>query len=211
MQILVTRFHLLLLAVTLALTGVGFFRVPADFVFAAHWTGNAVDWLWPRNALIAAPVVQLVLLAVFLALGRLVTKNHYAKVQHILDPALTLAMIVVAAIQLGLLLTGIGSDLDFIRVTGFGLGAALVLVGVVLFEAERHTYAGLRMPWPVRSDSAWRIVHRIAGLAFGLAGMGLLLLAWFDTGFGILVTGFAVAGLAPPALAGLATLLTRSR
>ena len=37
-------------------------------------------------------------------------------------------MIVAAACQLGLLLAGIGSDLDFIRLTGFGLGAALVLL-----------------------------------------------------------------------------------
>ncbi|SEQ57109.1 Uncharacterized membrane protein [Devosia sp. YR412] len=210
-RLLVTRFHLLLLTVTLALTGVGFFRIPENFAFPAHWSGSAADWLWPRHALLVAPLVQLALMTAFFLLGRLLTKNHYAKTQHIFDPALTLIMTVVAASQLGLLLTGIGSDLDFIRVTGFGLGAALFLLGVVLFEAERHTYAGLRMPWPIRTDGAWRLVHRVAGLSFGLAAIGLVALAWLDAGAGALVMGFAAALLLPPTLAGLATLALRSR
>lgn len=212
MQILITRFHLLLLTVTIAITGVAFFRIPADFAYAAHWSGSTVDWLWPRDAaLVVSPIVQVALLIAFFFLGRALSKNQYAKSQHILDPSLTLLMIVVGATQLGLLLTGIGSDLDFVRVTGFALGVALLLLGVVLFEAERHTYAGLRMPWPVVTDHAWRIVHRLAGLAFGLAGLGLLALAWQDAGLGLLVLAFVAAVVVPAGVAGLATLVTRHR
>jgi uncharacterized membrane protein len=212
MQILVTRFHLLLLTVTLAISGVGFFRIPADFAYQAHWTGNAVDWLWPRDlALPVAPILQVVLLVAFFALGRLLTRNQYAKSQHILDPALTTLMLVIAATQLGLLLSGAGSDLDFIRVTAFALGAVLIVLGIVLFEAERHTYAGLRMPWPVRSDLAWNLVHRLSGLAYGGTGLGLLVMAWFDMGVGLLIAGFAAAILAPALLAGLTTLALRNR
>ena len=211
MQILTTRFHLLLLAVTLAITGVGFLRVPADYAYQAHWSGNAADWLWPRDlALPVAPLLQLLLLAAFFVMGRAFSKNQFAKSQHILDPALSLLMTVVAATQLGLLLSGIGSDLDFVRLTAFALGVALMLLGVVLFEAERHTYAGLRMPWPVRSDRAWRIVHRAAGAAYGVAGIGLLVLAWLDAGIGLLVLAFAAALFAPAMLAALATAIFRN-
>jgi uncharacterized membrane protein len=205
MQILVTRFHLLLLAVTLAIAGVGAARIPADFLFLAHWQGNVADWRWPREVILLAPLLQMALLAAFFFLGRTLTKNQYAKSQHILDPALTTIMVVVAALQLGLLLTGIGSDLDFIRVTSFGLGVSLLVLGIVLFEAERHTYAGLRMPWPVRSDHAWRWVHRCAGLAYGIAGMALLAVAWFDMGLGLLIVSCAAALFVPAAIAGLAT------
>ena len=211
MQILITRFHLLLLTVTLAITGVAVFRIPADHVYQAHWQGSTADWLWPRAVILVAPLVEIGLLAVFLLLGRSLTKNQYAKSQHILDPALTLLMTVVAATQLGLLLTGVGSDLDFVRVTAFGLGAALLLLGVVLFEAERHTYAGLRMPWPVPSDLAWSVVHRATGLAYGAAGLSLLAMAWFDMGMGLLITGFVVALLAPALLAGIISLALRNR
>ncbi|UXN73100.1 hypothetical protein N8D56_19115 [Devosia sp. A8/3-2] len=155
MASLVTRFHLLLLAVTIAITGVGFFRIPADFAYPAHWSGSYADWLWPRDiALPVAPLVEVLILAAFFLLGRLLTKNHFAKVQHILDPALTLLLAVVTAIQLGLLVIGIGSDIDLVRLTGAGLGIALLIPGIVFFEAERHTYAGLRMPRPIASDRA---------------------------------------------------------
>jgi uncharacterized membrane protein len=209
MQTLVTRFHLLLLAVTLAITGLGFFRIPADFVFPAHWAGSAADWVWPRDVLIVAPVLQVVLITAFFLLGRQFTRNQFAKSQHILDPALTLQLSVITATQFGLLLTGIGSDLDFIRFTGFALGPVLVLLGIILFEAERHTYAGLRMPWPIPSDSAWRLVHRAAGIAFALAGIGLAILAWLDAGAGRMVLAFLAALYLPPSTAGLATALTR--
>jgi uncharacterized membrane protein len=210
MQLLITRFHLLLLAVTVAITGVAYFRVPTDFAFPAHWSGSAADWLWPRDwALPVAPMLQVLLLLAFFVLGRAFTKNHFAKTQHILDPALTLLMTLVAACQLGLLLTGIGSDLDFIRLTGFGLGAVLVLLGIVLFEAERHTYAGLRMPWPVPSDRAWTLVHRMAGAAFCLSGLLLLALAWLDMGLGTLVLAFPLALLIPGVLAAITSLALR--
>lgn len=205
MPSLVTRFHLLLLTVTLAITGVAAFRVPADFVFLAHWRGNTADWLWPHMVIFVAPVVQLLLLAVFFLVGRLLTSNHFAKSHHILDPALTLLLSVVAATQFGLLLTGIGSDLDFVRFTAIVLGATLILLGVVLFEAERHTYAGLRMPWPIRSDRAWAVVHRVTGLCYGLAGIGLLVLAWLESGLGMLVLCFAAALFGPAMIAALTT------
>ena len=211
MQILITRFHLLLLAVTLAISGVGFVRIPPDFAYQAHWTGNAADWLWPRDpALLVAPILEVVLLVCFFVLGRLLAKNQYAKSQHILDPALTLLMTVATATQLGLLLAGIGSDLDFIRLVALALGGTLIVLGIVLFEAQRHTYAGLRMPWPVRSDLAWLVVHRVTGLAYAGAGIALLALAWLDAGIGALILSFAAAIFAPVLVAALATLLFRA-
>ena len=212
MQNLVTRFHLLLVMVTLGITGVAFIHIPADFAYAAHWTGNAPDWLWPRDiALLTGPALQLLLLVGFFGLGRLLTKNHFAKTQHIFEPALSLVLAVIAATQLGLLFDGIGSDLDLVRFTAVMLGLVLIVLGVVLFEAERHTYAGLRMPWPVRSDRAWRIVHRATGMSYGVAGFCVLALAWFDAGMGILILSFAAAIFTPAVIAGLVTVLFLNR
>lgn len=77
----------------------------------------------------------------------------------------------------------------------------------MLFDAGRHTYAGLRMPWPVRSDRGWTLVHRGAGIAFGAAGMGLMALAWLDVGLGMQIAGFAAALLAPVGVAAAVTVI----
>ncbi len=209
MPSLVTRFHLLILGVTIAMAGVALIHVPESYAFPAHWQGSTADWLWPRNiALAVAPCAQLLLIAAFFVLGRLLTRNHLTKTRHIFDPALTLLLAVAAGCQLGLLFLGIGSDLDFVRGTSFGLAAALLVLAVIIFEAERHTYAGVRMPWPIRSDRAWRIVHRASGLACGLIALGLAGLAWTDPGPGPLVLAMAASLAGLPLFAGLVTLVT---
>lgn len=210
MPSLVTRFHLLLFGVTLAIAGVAIVHVPEGFAFPAHWRGSSADWLWPRDlALAVAPLVELVLMAAFFLLGRALTKNHLAKTRHIFDPALTLLLAVTASCQLGLLLIGIGSDFDMFRITAGGLAATLLVLAVVIFEAERHSYAGLRMPWPIRSDRAWVIVHRASGLAAGAAALALARLAWIDPGPGILALAMASTLLGLPIVAAAVTLLVR--
>lgn len=210
MPSLVTRFHLLLFGVTLAIAGVAVVNVPEGFAFPAHWRGSNADWLWPRDlALAVAPIVQLALMAAFFVLGRALTRNHLAKTRHILDPALSLLLSLATAYQLGLLLIGIGSDFDMFRIATGGLAATLLVLAVVIFEAERHSYAGLRMPWPIRSDRAWTIVHRTSGVAAGLAALALAWQVWVDPGPGPLVLSAVAATVALPALAGAATLATR--
>lgn len=210
MPSLVTRFHLLIFTVTVSITAVALLRIPADFAFPAHWHGSSADWLWPRNeALAFAPLIQATLMAAFFALGRLLTKNHLAKTRHIFDPALSFLLAVPAACQLGLLFAGIGSDLDLIRGTGFLLAFALAFLGLVLFHAEKHSYGGLRMPWPIRSDRAWLLVHRLSGLATILVGAGVGALTWNDPGTGILIVAFAVSLVVLPLFAGLLSLALR--
>lgn len=207
---LVTRFHLLIFGVTLAMAGVVLVNVPASYVFPMHWQGSAPDWIWPRDlALAVAPLVQLVLMFGFFILGRSLTANHMAKTRHILDPSLTLLLTVAAGWQLGLLFLGIGSDLDLVRGTTGLLAAILLVLAVVVFEAERHTYAGIRMPWPIVSDRAWRIVHRTTGVASGVAALVLAGLAWQNPGPGPLILAMGASLVALPAFAGLITLLTR--
>lgn len=207
MPSLVTRFHLLIFSVTLSITAVALLRIPGDFMFPAHWHGSTADWLWPRDtALAIAPALQTFLMLAFVVLGRALTRNHMAKVRHILDPALSFCLAVPAAYQFGLLFMGIGSDLDLIRGLGFLFAAALILLGLVFFHAERHSYGGLRMPWPIASDRAWLLVHRLSGGAAALAGAAVAALSWLDAGPGILALAFALSLVGLPLFAGLATL-----
>ncbi|MDV3251166.1 hypothetical protein DevBK_07490 [Devosia sp. BK] len=207
---LVTRFHLLIFSVTLSITAVALFRIPADFLFQAHWHASNADWLWPRGiALSVAPAIQAILLIAFFVLGRALTKNHFAKTQHILDPALSFFLAVPAVYQLGLLFIGIGSDLDIIRGEGYILGAALGFIGLVLFYAERHSYGGLRLPWPIPSDRAWLLAHRLTGLATSLVGLVVIWIAWTDPGPAILALSYAAALMALPIIAAVVSLAVR--
>jgi uncharacterized membrane protein len=210
MQSLITRFHLLVFGVTLAIAGVGYLQIPEAFLFPAHFTRSTADWLWPRDiALLTPPALQLGIMLAFFLLGRALTKNHFAKTQHILEPAIRLVLMIIAGCQLGLLLLGIGSDLDFFRVTAGLLAAALFVLAAMLFEAERHSYGGMRMPWHVVSDRAWAIVHRATALLAGLCAVGLGYSAWSSPGPGALVVNMAAVFVGLPLFAAALTLVTR--
>lgn len=210
MPSLVSRFHLLIFGVTVAMAGVVVVHVPSTFAFPAHWQGSVADILWPRDVAIAvAPLLQLVLMAGFLLLGAMLTKNHLAKTQHIFDPLLTVAMATAAACQLALVFVSVGSDLDLFRVTAFGLAATLLVFAAVIYDAERHAYAGLRMPWPIRSDRVWRLVHGLTGLASLIVAFVLGWFAWTDPGPAQLVMMMAASLVFLPLLSGLLTLLMR--
>lgn len=205
---LITKFHLLILAVTIATAGVIIFRVPADFAFPAHWQGSGADWLWPRNPAIAvAPLVELLLIGGFWMLGRALTPGHLARVRHVLDPALTLALAIAFACQLALLLVGVGADIDLFRITAGVLAAVFLITGIVLFEAERHTYAGLRLPWPIPGDRAWRRVHRSAGGTGVIIAVALAVVVWLDPGPGITVLAMVASLVLLPTLSALYTML----
>lgn len=210
MPSLVTRFHLLLCGVTLAIAAVGFFRVPADFAIPAHWAGGGPDWLWPRDLALFVPLaIDAVLLATFFVLGRLVPLRHLDPVRHVLEAALSLLLGVVGACEMALLLAGLGSDVDLFRITAGGLAVLLLILAAVLSAADRTAFGGLRLPWPLPSERAWRLAHQASALACVAAAAALAVLTWLDPGPGALVIGMAASLAALPLFTALVSLLVR--
>src|SRR5690606_5862995 len=107
----------------------GFYRIPSGFNFVARWGDHAVPlWIWPRNtALVAAPLVAALLVAIFALLSARMSAYGREMVRHNLEPALTVLLLVTAAVQLGLVLAGTGSDVDLIRILAFLLAPALIV------------------------------------------------------------------------------------
>jgi uncharacterized membrane protein len=210
---IITRFHALELMVLVAVTVTGFLKIPAAYAFVAHWGRHGQpDWSWPRDlALLLAPTAALICLSCFALIGWLTPKPRLEMGRHVLEPALTALLGIAVAVQFGLLLVGTGSDLDLIRLLAFGLAPAHLLLGVVLREAERHTYAGLRLPWAIRSERMWRIEHQLIGWLYILGGLVLAGLAWYLPDLGILLPALALVPVGPVALTALAQLLLRHR
>jgi uncharacterized membrane protein len=196
---LATRFHGLLLGVLVAITAVGFNRIPADFVFPAHWGARGVpDWAWPRDvALVTGPVLAAMILAAFGSQHWVIRKTRIEMIRHNAEPAMSAILLLFCAVQFGLVLTGVGSDIDLIRIAALVLAVALLVLGLVVSEAERHTYAGVRLPWRIESDKAWRLAHRAAGWLFIAGAIALAALAWLQPDMGTLILAFPLVLTTP--------------
>jgi uncharacterized membrane protein len=206
---IVSRFHLFLLLVMVAITATAFFKVPAGAQLALHWTlrGDA-DWALARDAgFFVLPVVALMLTGICALLSLRKSKAALDMVRHVAEPALIYALLLLDGFQFGLVLSALGSDIDLIRVLGFATAAGLAGAGIVLNEAERNAYGGLRLPWSIPSDMAFRPLHRLAAILLIVAGLGVAAVAWLTPFPGYVIAASLAALIVPLALAYLATLM----
>jgi uncharacterized membrane protein len=59
---------------------------------------------------------------------------------------------------------------------GYGLGLLFVLMGNVFTRIRPNWIFGVRTPWTLSSDRAWREAHRVAGYGFVLVGVAVLII-----------------------------------
>jgi uncharacterized membrane protein len=177
---IVTRFHLFLLGLLAAITAAAFFKISPDMGLPVHWGFDGrPDRVWPRNeALVLFPIVAVCLTGLFLAIGQFAPSEQVEPGRHISEAALTGLLLLCCALQFSLILIGVGSDIDMVRVIAFCMALLLVLLGIALPNSQPNAYAGIRLPWTMKDPRAWSAAHRVTGVLFILAGIGLAGIAW---------------------------------
>ncbi len=198
----VSRFHVLLLLFTIALGVAGVVRATPGEMVPLHWGTTEPDLaVTPAIAFVAMPLVSAAAVLGTWMAGRGMDDWRREAVRHLIDPALTAFAAVAAIVQLGLMMAAIGSEIDLLRIASFAIAAPLLLLGVLFPEAQRQSYAGLRLPWRIPSDRVWKRAHRAAGLAYGVAALALAATAWLWPDPVTLVPVIFAAMLVPIAVA----------
>jgi uncharacterized membrane protein len=73
----------------------------------------------------------------------------------------------------------------------------LIVTGNYLSKLRSNFFVGIRTPWTLSSDLAWRKTHRVAGRVLILLGLALIPSAFYlDSATNLWVTGAAVVGTA---------------
>lgn len=81
--------------------------------------------------------------------------------------------------------------------TGLVLALVLVVTGNYLSKLRSNFFVGIRTPWTLSSDIAWRKTHRVGGRVLILLGLALIPLGlYLDSPTDLWVTGAAVIGTA---------------
>lgn len=194
-----------LLFAMLMVTVSGFFSISEQTMLPVHFdiSGNA-DWLLPRNqALAILPAV-----ALFLAfLPRLLKRFASAEVlrggQYVLQATLSIAIIVLIALQSAIIAIGNGYDVDVIRLTTFLIAFLYIILGNALPKSQPNGVAGIRLPWTLRNAENWQVTHRFGGMCFLVAGVCLLSCAIF-TDHKIILLSALIAGAVIPLMSTIA-------
>lgn len=209
---LVNRFHLLLLAVMVAITLTGFVRIEAAAGLPVHWgLDGEPDQVWPRDpALLALPLIAVLLTGLFAVIGAFAPATQLEGGRSVLEITLAAVLGLLCALQFALLLIGIGSDIDMVRVLAFLVAVFIVVIGLALPRSRPNVYAGVRLPWTMRDPSNWTATHRLTGVLFVVAGLALALLAALQPAPAGLLAGLAAALILPVLLGGIYSFI-RSR
>ena len=158
-----------------------FNRLPDQM--ASHWnTANQVDGYMSRFwGAFLMPIVAVGMLGLFLVIPNIdPLKANIAKFRAYFNAFIMLMVVFLVYMHILTTLWNLGYD-------RFNMGAAMlpalglifVFAGVMMRQAKRNFFIGIRTPWTLSSDRVWDETHRIGSTLFIVSGILALLGAFF--------------------------------
>jgi uncharacterized membrane protein len=165
-----------MLAIVAAL-GVGLvFRDRLPEQVPMHWNiAGEVDRWGPRGqALVLLPGIGLLLAGLFVVLPKIDPRREsHALHGHAYRLVGNAALVFMAGMHLVVLAASAGYAVPMNRIVGIGVGLLFTVIGNVLTQARPNWIFGIRTPWTLSSEKAWRETHRVGGRL--MVGGGLLI------------------------------------
>jgi len=151
---------------------------------ASHWNihGEPDGYLAKFWGLFLMPLVLLGVGLLFLAIPRVdPLKVNIEKFRRYYDGFVILFLIFLLSIYFQANLWNLGIRVSPNGVIPIGLGLLFIYTGVLLKNAKRNWFIGIRTPWTLSSDRVWERTHRIGGKLFKIAGVIALLGVFFQS------------------------------
>lgn len=157
-------------------------QLPPDAQVPIHWgaDGQPDDWadktvgLWLMPAIVAGVAVLLAFIPRFEP-----RRSNLARSSRAYGAVWIGVMLLLGGLHLLAISVALGATMDLTRIVMVGTGVLFVVMGNYLPKVKPNYMMGIRTPWTLTSDLAWRRTHRVGGRLFViegllLAGLGLL-------------------------------------
>ena len=202
---LVAPMSLMVSAALLLAAATGFLIVPADAILPIHWgIDGRPDGFAPRNTALLMPIgIAAVLFGLYAIMARYGARGQVERGRHLLRGLLPALLGVFLVIEIGVVLVGVGAEVDMARMLVLAVAVLLMVMGNLLPKTQPNHFAGIRLPWMMNHALAWQAGHRVAGNASIVAGLLLMLLAIVTGAAPVLFAGM-LAALVLPMVAGSA-------
>jgi uncharacterized membrane protein len=166
---------------------------------ATHWNsqGEVNGYMSKLWGLFFMPVLITGIAILFLVIPRIdPKKENIGKFRKYYDGFIIIFIIFMIAVHLQTLLWNIGIEISPNTVFPAGTGLLFYYIGILLENAERNWFIGIRTPWTLSSDKVWKKTNRLAGKLFKLAGIVAIFGAFFSrlAVFFIVVPALFIAG-----------------
>lgn len=187
------------LAVIIASFAAGIYLYPEmPELMASHWNvkGEVDGYLHKFWGLFLMPFISVGLFLLFIAIPKIdPLKQNIEKFRDYFDWFVVLVMLFLFYIYMLTVFWALGMLFDMIQALVPALGILFFYAGVLVENAKRNWFIGIRTPWTLSSERVWDKTHKLGGKLFKIAAV-IMLLGFFFRDFAIwfiLVPIFAVA------------------
>ena len=164
---------LVLIAAAVALSLAVYGRLPQPM--ASHWgaddqVNGTISRFWGAFLM---PVMALAMLGLFLLIPVIdPLKANIAKFRGLFNAFIALLMAFLLYVHVLTILWNLGVQ-SFRTCTALlpAIGLIFIFAGLMMRQAKRNYFIGIRTPWTLSSDRVWDETHRIGGLLFIAAGV----------------------------------------
>ncbi|MEA4906737.1 MAG: SdpI family protein [Anaerolineaceae bacterium] len=165
---------------------------------ASHWNAQGeVDGYTSRGEAVAVfPILTVVVVAILLAVPWIdPLKDNIAHFRGLYNAFVVVFVLFMSYVYVLTLLWSLGVSLQMNRMLAPAFAALLYGAGVLVGNARRNYFIGIRTPWTLNSDWVWDQTHRRGAWLFKGAGIASLLGLVFPN-VGLVVLVVAALGVA---------------
>ncbi len=148
----------------------------------SHWNiKGEVDGYLPKFwGLFLMPIISLAVFLFFLLLPKIdPLKENYKNFRKYYEGFMILLTVFFFYIYCLTILWNIGVRFNMARVMVPAISIFFFYIGILVENAKRNWFVGIRTPWTLSSDSVWDKTHKLGGKLFkvcsGIALLGLFL------------------------------------
>jgi len=142
-----------------------------------HWNFQGEPDSWTRSgiAVFLAPALGLALAMILSVLPKFDPRRanfpQYEGTWWIIGNVVLVFLALVHVVVIG---NGLGWAIPMPMVIGLSVGALFVVLGNYITRVRPNWFLGIRTPWTLSSERAWRETHRVGGTLFVLGGLVLI-------------------------------------
>lgn len=163
------------------LIGIYFYpRMPS--AMASHWDskGEVDGYMSKFWGLFLMPFISVGLLLLFVLIPKIdPLKANIEKFRKYYDGLVVLMMVFLFYLYLLTLFWNRGVRFNMIQLLAPAFGILFYYCGVLIENAKRNWFIGIRTPWTLSSEQVWEKTHKIGGKLFKVAGIVALFAALF--------------------------------
>ena len=184
------------LVVMAVLTAWAWMSIPADALVPTHFnaSGQVDAYSGKAFGLLLLPIIALGILALLLVVPRIDPRRtnleKSAAAYNIIGIAI---MVLFTGVDVIVVLSTVGRPVDVSLLMSLGIGLLFIAIGAALPRLRSSYLVGIRTPWTLTSELAWRKTHVLGAWLFVVFGLALVITG--VTGATQAMTGVMLGGV----------------